>query len=94
MMPMRPQFLTFDSLLLPCLTAFLLLTSAASAALAQSSTATLSGTVEDEKGAVVIQADAVGGAEAGGEDVGARAVGAYAKEGAVMGHDGVESMAR
>ncbi len=43
--------------------------------------------VGDEKGAVVIDAHAVRGAETGGEDVGARAVGAHAQQRAVVRHE-------
>src|SRR5437899_2512375 len=47
------HILPFDFLLLTCASAFLLLTLAAAAAWSQTASATLSGVVEDEKGAVV-----------------------------------------
>jgi hypothetical protein len=49
--------------------------------------------VGDEERAVGIEADAVGGAESGGEDVGVGAVGADAEERAVMGDDFLEGVA-
>src|SRR5438132_234697 len=57
----RPRFLPFAFLLLPSRSvlpfAFLLLTLAATVAIAQSSTATLSGTVTDERDAAVAGAE-------------------------------------